>query len=334
MADGSISRQLNYTRNTANVDATFTPVRFTAVGAGVGRDVLEHSRAYSRLGDTTLRLFAHVSGYQYAGVRVAYERTARNATGFNETVLTAVGSQPASRWFDDADRTRHRTTVLVDVTPLSFLSLNGSGSIGRDRYGDSQQQFGLLDNDNTGYTAGAVIALVRGVSFGGTYGRERYTSLQRSRAASVVEDPSFSDPRRNWNLNSGETVRTISANLDLVRTFGQTEIRLTYDWTDSDQGFVYSGPRIDTLTELGQFLPLPAVTNEWQRARADVRYFFTPRVGVGGGYWYDRYAVQDYQTLDLAPGVPRTDAVGTLMLGYGYRPFRANTGFVRLIYQF
>jgi hypothetical protein len=60
----------------------------------------------------------------------------------------------------------------------------------------------------------------------------------------------------------------------------------------------------------------------------------TPRVGLAGGYWFDKFDVNDYQTLDLADGTPRTDYVGGLVLGYGYRPFNANTGFLRVFYLF
>jgi opacity protein-like surface antigen len=263
-----------------------------------------------------------------------YERTVREGSGFDDTVLTAVGAQPASRWYDDADRTRDRTTLLVDVTPASFIGLNGTVFAGRDAYDNADQRFGLLDNDNNGYTIGVSVAPTRGVSFGATYGYERFTSLQRSRAANPSPDSSWTDPARDWTLDNEETVNAVNVNLDLIRTLPNTEIRLGYDWTDSDQGFVYGGPRIDALAAIGQFVPLPAVTNSWQRATVDVRYFLTPKVGLGAGYWYHKFEVDDYQTLDLSDGTPRTDYIGSLMLGYGYRPFNANTGFVRIIYLF
>ena len=55
---------------------------------------------------------------------------------------------------------------------------------------------------------------------------------------------------------------------------------------------------------------------------------------MGGGYWFNKFDVNDYQTLDLSDGTPRTDYVGSLMLGYGYRPFDANTGFIRVFHLF
>lgn len=55
---------------------------------------------------------------------------------------------------------------------------------------------------------------------------------------------------------------------------------------------------------------------------------------MGVGYWYTKYDVNDFATIDLSDGSPRTDYIGSLMLGYGYRPFEANTGFMRLFYHF
>jgi hypothetical protein len=37
--------------------------------------------------------------------------------------------------------------------------------------------------------------------------------------------------------------------------------------------------------------------------------------------------------LNAATGVPRIDWLGALMTGYGNRPYRAQTGYVRLLYR-
>lgn len=331
---GGITAPLNITRNTINVDATITPLPYTSLRFGVGRDILDHTRAYSRLADTAYRASVNVTGQQYVGLRALYEHTVRDASQFDAGVIAAGGAQPASRWYDDAGRTRDRGTLLVDFTPAPFIVFNATAFAGNDDYNDAGQRFGLLSNDNTGYTVGVSVAPARGVSFGANYGRERYTALQRSRSASAAPDATWTDPARDWSLDSDETVNTVNVNADLIRALPKTEIRLRYDWTDSDQGFKYGGPRIDTLAAVGQFVPLPAVTNAWQRATLDVRYFMTPKVGIGAAYWFDKYEVNDYQTLDLANGAPRTDYIGSLMLGYGYRPFTANTGFLSVFYVF
>jgi MtrB/PioB family decaheme-associated outer membrane protein len=331
---GRVTRHLDLTRHTIDVDATFTPLAHAAFRVGVGRDRVDHARAYTRLDDTTFRASVDTVGNQYVMLRALYEHTSRSGSRFNQAALADASSQPALRWYDDANRTRNRTSAIVDVTPVPMLGLNATMFLGKDEYDGDAQQFGLRNNDNTGYSLGVSLVPDRRLTFGAVYGREKYTSLQRSRAATSTSDATWTDRGRDWSLDQDETVQTVAVNLGVIQALPKTEIRVGYDWNQSDQGFLHSGPRIDALAAIGQFVPLPGVTDRWQRATFDVRYFLAPKVGVGVGYWYSKYAVSDFQTVDLAGGAPRTDYVGSLMLGYGYRPFNANTGFVRLFYSF
>jgi hypothetical protein len=84
------------------------------------------------------------------------------------------------------------------------------------------------------------------------------------------------------------------------------------------------------------------VDNTWQRATADVDYFFTTRVGVGVGYYFEKLEIVDFNTIDsegpvgFAPqtGEPRIDWLGGLLTGYGNRPYTGSTGYVRVQYRF
>jgi hypothetical protein len=331
---GGVTEPLSMTRNTVDVDATFNLIPYTALGVGVGRDLLDQALAYSRLADTSLRASLDTIGNRYVTLRALYERTRRKGLGFDESVLTGSGAQPASRAYDDASRTSYRATALIDIAPTPIVGVNASVFRGNDTYDDANQEFGLLNNDNTGYNVGVSIVPTQKVSLGANYGYERYKSLQRSRAANSPSDLSWLDPTRNWDLDNDEKVNTLGVYVDLIKALPKIDIRFGYDRSDSNQGFVHSGPRIDALAAIGQFIPLPSVTNKWQRATVDLRYFLGANVGVGAGYWYDKYDVSDFQTLDLSNGAPRTDYIGGLMLGYGYRPFNANTGFLRVFYAF
>ena len=65
-------------------------------------------------------------------------------------------------------------------------------------------------------------------------------------------------------------------------------------------------------------------------------HFFQKQVGIAIGYWYEKFDVSDFATLDLpgAAGTPRIDSLGELSTGYGNRPYTGNTAFVRLLYRF
>jgi hypothetical protein len=73
------------------------------------------------------------------------------------------------------------------------------------------------------------------------------------------------------------------------------------------------------------------VRSELQRGTAGLTYALTSRVGLGLSYWHERYRVSDF-TLD-AEATPDLARGQTLLLGYLYRPFTANTVWARLVYR-
>jgi hypothetical protein len=180
------------------------------------------------------------------------------------------------------------------------------------------------------------------VTVGANYGRDRYSSLQLSRNANPPPDPSWTDPTRDWTLDNDDDVNNFTVYVDLLRAIRNTDIRASYDFSDSNNSFVHGGPRIAALTTANQFIPLPDVDNRWNRLTADVQYFFSARAGVGFGYYFEKLGVEDFNTIDtggpvgFAPetGVPRIDWLGGLYTGYGNRPYTGHTTYVRLLYRF
>jgi len=148
------------------------------------------------------------------------------------------------------------------------------------------------------------------------------------------------------------TARTGNAYFDLLQALKNTDIRFSYDFSDSDNAFVHSGPRIQAMASnviltpgdsrpcstglTSCFEALPNVTNSWHRVTTDVKYFFTAKVGVGLAWYYEKFDASDFATIDLPgdPGTPRIDYLGEIATGYGVRPYKGNTATVRLLYKF
>jgi hypothetical protein len=216
------------------------------------------------------------------------------------------------------------------------MDLTFSLAAGNDTYKGPGHEFGLLDNNNAAVNIGIDWYPTDQVSVGANYGRDHYASNQKSRNANPPPDPQFNDPSRDWTMKNTENVNNFDVFVDLPKTIRKTNVRLTYDYSDSDNGFLFGGPRIASLSDAGQFLPLPNVTNQWHRIAADVQYFFLPRVGIGVDYWYERFNVRDFNTVNIPgqPDTPRIDYLGELSTGYGSRPYRGNTAFIRLLYLF
>jgi len=349
---GGESEPFNINRNTFDLNASLTPFTFGAVRFGYGYDRYEHGvRATEGYKDKTGRVSFDTTGNPYVTLRAMYEHTNREAVNTDVEDIVGSGGQPALRFYDEGSRNRDRFTLLADFNPLPSVGVTVSVASGKDDYqgADSTQEFGLLNNTNKAYTVGVNYAPTMKVNVGGDYERETYNSLQQSRNANPLPDPQFNDPARNWTLTNDEHVDTVTLYVDLLKLIQKTDMRLAYDWSKSDQAFIHGGPRIAALaaTAPGQFIPLPNVTNDWKQLTFDVNYSLSKKIGIGLSLLHESFDVSDFATINTAgpQSLPlavlgtqtdkaRIDWWGSLLTGYGNRPYSGTTGIVRVFYLF
>lgn len=333
---------LGYTRHTFDADASYSPINYLGFRAGYTREDVDRThRIVEKTTEDTARASVDVTGVGWLTVRGIYEHGKRTGSPVDTLELLSIGEQPSLRQFDISDRTRDRFSGIVQVSPFSFLSFNGSAAIGQEEYPGTN--FGLRNNDNHVYSAGFDLVPSDAVSLGMTYGWEKYTALQASRTANplpanTVENlndstQQFNDARRDWTDDSADKVKTFNTSLDLLKLIPKTEFRVGYDYSRAQSTYVYS--LVAGVTPGGPALPvqLPAVVNELQRGTLDVKYFLTRHLAVGGVYWYDKYAVNDF-ALGEQPSLalPATASPAIMQIGYAYKPYRANTFWGRLSY--
>lgn len=359
---GSVSHGLDVRRNTMEAGATFTvPNRGTALKIGyIMDDVKRSGRAFSDMTDYTLRASLDAYQNQYFSLRGILESTRRIGSGLSIEKIEEGGAQHELRYYDEADMDRLKTSVILTVTPNSkfdvSLSLNGVD----DEYTGEGHEFGLLTTKNTSINLTANFYANDKVTFGGMYGMDAFTSNQLSRNANPLSNPpnpvyeQFNDPYRNWYLDNAEDVTSAGLWVDLIQALPNTDIRLAYNFSDSDNELNLNGPRIEALKapdDLSKrnpldtsrpcaagvpscFIPQPNVTNTWSQLKLDVRHMFRPNMGVGLGYQYEKLEIVDFATTDVTPGVPRMDPLGALTTGYGNRPYTGSTFIAKLIYMF
>lgn len=366
LVPGDASEPYTITQDKFDVDASFSVIPYSSLKVGYGYDGNSKDYlVYRKLTDNTFRVSLDSMGYQWVTLRALYEHTKRSGSDFHQEAITDSGGQPNTRLFDDAERTRNRMTFLATFMPAPIVDVTVSAAYGKDDYDISlNPQFGLLNNKNDSYNVTFNVTPKPAVAFGFNYGRETYNSFQQSRTANPFSGvagayESWNDPNRNWNLTNDEKVNTASLYLDLIKALPKTDIRIGYDYSDSDQGFVHGGPRVgamqaNSILTVGDAKPcspatltscfeaFPNVTNTWQRLTFDLRYNVTRQIAVGASYWFEKFEVTDFATVDTngpvgyypATGTPRIDYLGAITTGYGNRPYTGNTGIVRVIYMF
>jgi MtrB/PioB family decaheme-associated outer membrane protein len=353
------SVQFDNSRHLFDANVSYTPRRLGTIRVGYGHEQIRRDgRGFADVGEHIFRVSWDTYSNQYVTIRTAFDTGRRRGEGFveaqsgndeAEAVLGPGGTQPTLRYYDEADRNRKRGSVLVTVMPLDVFDVFVQFAATKDEFLPDDtpvsrpgELFGLHESTNRSVTFGVDAHPSNVVSFGASYGRDSYGSFQLSRNANPPPDPTWTDPARDWTLDNDDSINTANVYLDLMRALRNTDIRFGYDYSDSHNSFVHGGPRVASLSALGQFIPLPAVDNTWHQLTADVTYFITTRAGIGVGYYFDKLDVTDFNTIDTngpggfapATGEPRLDWLGALMLGYGNRPYTGHTTYVRALYRF
>lgn len=339
---GHETEQFDITQDTLEASATLN-LKAVAVRAGYGYDAfLRTGRSFADMNDRKFRLSVDTLRTQYLTIRAGYDFIKRTGNGFSESAIEEGGAQPGLRFYDEADRDTHRASLVFIVSPVEMLDLSATVGTSREEYTGEGHEFGLLKADVNDYAFDVTLTPNDRTGLGVSWGRNTYSTLQKARNANPPPDPSWTDPARDWTLDNDETVNTVSAYVNVSGLYKEGELRVSWDFSDSDQAFLFGGPRPQALAAVGTFLPLPNVTNRWNRFTVDYKVYVARNVGLGAGFWYEKLEISDFNTIDTngpvgfaaATGVPRIDWLGGLVTGYGNRPYTGKTAFVRLLYRF
>lgn len=311
-------------RKSFDVEGSVTPWTFAAFRLGYTREDIDRTfRVFETTDEDIVRASVDTTPFAGLTVRAVYEHGNRKGVGLDEEALDTIGEQVSLRQFDISDRMSDRFSTIVQAIPFPSLAFNATASIGRE---DRQKsQFGLRSNDNHALGAGVDLVPRDAVSIGLSYQFETFDALQRSRQANP--GPQFNDPTRDWATDSDDTVHTVSLSADFIKLWPKTDLRIAFDASRGKSTYVYEVAANSTLQRPVQ---LPSVINRFYRGTADVQYQLARHFAAGLAYWYDRYDVNDYA---LNPATLNTVAEPAfLALRYVFKPYTANTAWVRLTY--
>ena len=336
-------------RNTLDADFRVSALSFATAGIGYSRlkDERTH-RIFESTTDNVIRVTFDSVGNTLFSLRSKFEHAERRGTGIEEgeLELAVIGEHPGMRHFDIAPRDRNRLTVLGAVTPNGVLSLNGSIAVGKDDYRLELPQtgiapedlFGLRDNRHVVGTFGLDAAPNDRVTFGASYSYEHYNALNRSRQANPGAE--FVDPTRNWAAEGTDRVHSLMVTTGITKIGDKVDLQFSYDYNRARALYEYIAGAVPNrtlpeetviLTTLPPPGALPLVKSDLGRGTLDLMYALTSHIGVGVSWWYEQYRVEDY-TLD-AEANPELARGQTVLLGYLYTPYTANSVWGRMVYR-
>jgi MtrB/PioB family decaheme-associated outer membrane protein len=307
-----------HSRTNFDADATWNHVKPLALTVGYSRnDAGYDARIFNGTGENVLRLSADAVGTSWLTFRAQYELGDRTGSGLDQALLTEIGEQPLMRHYDLADRTRNRFTAQADVVPSDAWTLSASIGVLKDDF--SNTFYGLENSSGRSVSVAADYHQPNGFGGGATYNYERYAGLQRSHEGDSSA-AQFNDPLRDWTADSTETVHYLSLYVTPPRIGPNTEVRASYDISHAEGDYFYTIPAGSPITTPNQ---LPNVFNKLQQLHVDVRHRLSNRLAATFSYLYEPFRVYDF-AFDRTV-VNSIVQPSSLVLGYVYRPYTANS---------
>jgi MtrB/PioB family decaheme-associated outer membrane protein len=329
-----------YRRQYFDADASFSVLPMAALRVGFGRESDERTfREFEETHDNTLRLAFDTTGWSFAMLRLQYDFSKRTGDGLDEHVFTCdEDGRACPRQFDIADRDRTRVSFMGSVNPSAFFSIDAQVGVFRDERPDEDTAFGVVRSDGDFYSVGLNVTPSPRVAFGVTYGKDKYSSLQRSRQANPGTQEF--DARRDWTTEVSDDVDTVYAYVDLLKALPKTDVRYAFDWSDGVNDITYGlRPDQTIFVAPAALRQLPDASHELKRSMLELMYRVNRKLGIGLSWLYEDYAVDDWawnQATVNGPMLnPTSQPGGVSFLSttrYLYRPYTGNTVMARVRY--
>jgi hypothetical protein len=307
-----------HNRTTFDADATWDKLKPVALTVGYTLNANGYdARTFTSNAENVFRVSADAVGTSWSTFRVQYEVGSRTGSGLNQQQLIDIGEHPEMRYYDIADRTRNRFSGQVDIVPSDVWTVSVSGGLLHDNYPGTV--FGLQKSNGDTFSLGADYHLPNGLGAGATYNFERYTGLQQSHEGDSSA-AQFNDPLRNWTSDSTETVHYFSIFVTPPRIGPNTEVRITYDFSHAAGDNLYAIPVGSPIVAPNQ---LPEVYNQLQQLHIDARHRIKKNLAATFSYLYEPLNIYDYAfDPSVVNGIVQPSS---LVMGYVYRPYTANT---------
>ena len=317
---------LSHARGTVTADATWTGLNPVSLGVGYTRNHGGYvHRIFSDADEDTVSFTADAVTLSWGSVRGQAEFSDRRGSNLDEASLVQIGEQTGMRHYDIANRKRRKFEAILNVFPNDTWNVSVNAGGGKDDYDDTA--LGLQESSFR--VAGIAIDYQKpnGIGAGVSYNFERYSGFQVSRSAG--SDAEAADPLRDWSADSSEDVHYFSLYVTPPRFGRNTEARLVYDYSDARANYLYAIPPGSPLVPPNQ---LPTAYNTLHELRGELRHRLSNRLALTVSYLFENFKVYDFA---LDPSV--IDSIvqpSSLVLGYVYRPYTANSGVVGLLYRF
>jgi len=297
-----------------------------------------HDREVESTNEHALRGIVDVRPLSWILSRFSYTHSVKTIHAGGYVPLGGNASAlPQFRKFDEADRTRDKGDVLIQITPIDTLTVSGSFYGQDDDYFNSP--YGLQKAESYGWSADVQWAPIERLNLFAGYAYDQYNSKEKScnvpGAPPTVCDPTgvndfFVRPR-----DTLDTVR-VGANVLVVPKRFDVSFGYTYTFGKSVQRTAGTPGGVASGDPSG----VPDTENTFHIFNVVGRYFLTPQWILKLGYQYERYEEKDFTSDGIGPALASnaestaTADLRSIILGAQHPPYEVHIVAFSLGYQF
>jgi MtrB/PioB family decaheme-associated outer membrane protein len=330
------SEPMEYKKQNVSTDAAWRII--PQVTAKVGYEYDHWNRSHREVASSDEHMvkgMVDVRPWSWLLGRISYLHGVRTigADGYDPLGGNAT-ALPQFRKFDQADRTRDRLDVLLQITPIDTLTLSGSFFGQDDNYFNSA--YGLQEAQAFGWSADVSWAPVQRVILYAGYGHDEYQSQEQSCHIGVAP-PTPCNPLDTYFIDPRDILDTVRAGVNYVLIPQRLDLDVGFSWSYGRSKYAVAG--VPGGAAAGQPAPVEDVTNELYLVHVVTRLFLTPNWTLKVGYQYERYNEHDFTTDGIQPALAAFPVLAaadarTITLGAQHPPYDAHIFAFSIGYRF
>jgi len=325
-----------FRKQNASADVSWRVFRPLTLRAGYEYERWDRPHEMREVADTNEHISkagAELQPWPWLHARLTYAHGVRTiGAGEYEPHGGNATSLPQLRKFDEADRTRDKGDVYLQITPLDTLSLGGTFYIQNDGYWNTD--FGLYDAQAYGFSGDVSWNPTERLGLFAGYARDIYRyKVQNCHipSAAVPADAlpgSLCSPLNIFFVEPKDTLDTVNVGASYVLVPSKLDVSLGYRFAFGESK--YNLGSVPGGVATGEPGAVPDVENRFHIFNVVARYFFTQHWSVKLSYQYERYEERDFTTdaiqpsLAAVPGSNSPADLRSIVLGATHPPYEAH----------
>jgi MtrB/PioB family decaheme-associated outer membrane protein len=317
-----------YRRQNVDLDASYTFLKPLVLHLGYGWDRWDRSndREVRNLNEHEIRTHVDYTAARWTMLRLGYEYSARDGSDYRTYAMLArrlddtefataiqTGQSPLLRKYDQADRDRHRVSLLWRITPLEELEIALNGGLARDYYEGGE--FGRDEDENWDAGIDASWRPIERLLLRAGYAYEHQYVRQFSRNRGVngggfAIDNTFA----NWESHWRASIHDVTAGLDVVIWKDVLDFTLDYVFERADDRTLSSGFYPNATSNLDQAFDFPEDQTELNQLTTTLRYHVTEYLTLKAAWSWQHLDNANFRTEDLNPYMPLSNWGSTALL--------------------